>query len=98
MSDEYTVLTDIEYVPEGGGKPNTAKPDDTVSDLQAGSAAWLEANGCVVLKQKADLDSMSRPDLNARALQLGVPEPDKLENKSAVIAAINDAMEASTDA
>lgn len=35
-----------------------------------------------------DLEALTREDLNARARELGVEDPEKFQNKAAVIAAI----------
>lgn len=40
------------------------------------------------LAPEGDLDEMSRRDLNAKAISVGIERPDKLPNKQAVIDAI----------
>ncbi len=62
----------------------TAAPPADVADETDGGA-------------ESDLEEMSRAQLNAYAAELGIEAPDKLPNKAAVVAAIEETLTAPDD-
>lgn len=101
MSENVYEVTDphgISYQPKAGGSRATKANGETVDDLTDSAAAWLLANGAIVLKSEAVISKMSRADLNAAAAEAGVADPDKLPNREAVAQALAAAKEETSDA
>lgn len=65
---------------------NRAEPGETRDDIPAKSIPWLLRRGDIELLE--DLSGLTREELDARAIEAGVKDPDKLPNKQAVIDAI----------
>jgi hypothetical protein len=62
---------------------------------------WSEVGGKAIREKQADgdpappanddgLDALKRDELNTKAAELGIEDPDKLGNKAAVVAAIRE--------
>lgn len=84
----HVLVEDGQRVPGGG--EFTATED---------RAAYLRDHGIPVREAKAverELHELSRAELDARAAQAGIPDPENLPNKAAVIAALTPEPEAAS--
>lgn len=73
-------------------------PDDRDAFADAVRRSWAEWDGVELEPGDVlDLEAMSRAEINAYATELGIEDADKLPNKPAVIAAIEEALTAPDD-
>jgi len=85
QKQEYRVLRGLNW-----GRDERAEPDDIRSDIPPESIPWLLRDGLIELVGGTSPKDMNRSDLDVYAATVGVKEPEKLPNKNAVLAAIEE--------
>lgn len=68
------------------------EPGDSVPTLSERDRRYLAERGAIPDDGPSDLLKLSRSELDAQALELGIDEPGKLANKTEVAEAIRDAL------
>lgn len=79
------LVTSTAPVMLAGGRP-AAAGEEVQADLHQDADHFHTG---ALLRLPDDLDALTRDELDARALQVGVEDPQKLPNKAEVVAAIH---------
>jgi hypothetical protein len=97
---EVTDPNGIDYRPVSGGESVHAATGAIVNgdELTAVGREFLIRNDSIRLNELAELERATRDELNAAALDAGVPDPEGLPTKAAVLDAIETMKGAGTNA